>query len=165
MFKPCVRDTNTPITRLSEFMDVIMKNLVAISFLLFTLLSLASCHKAEPTAKEQTLYAAAAKLEYVGESKGGYKMITSEIDAMDSFSDLCMMPTSDEFTGDWIYKFVFNPKEIVIGGKEIVVLFGENNASVDGVTYIPEEGVSYSSILEWVAIKYNQFDYELQYED
>src|SRR5699024_12150261 len=47
-----------------------------------------------------------------------------------------------------------NPREKVINGHEIVVLFGETSMSVDGVTYLPETGVPYGAVLEWAEGKY-----------
>ncbi len=40
----------------------------------------------------------------------------------------------------------------------------ESSVSIGGVNYIPEEGVSYSDILDWAAAKYKYFDYELRYD-
>lgn len=58
-------------------------------------------------------------------------------------------PSSDIFDQEWIYRFTYSPKEKVIDGEEIILLFGSDSMSINGTSYQPEPGVDYSSILEW----------------
>jgi hypothetical protein len=99
-----------------------MKKTVCL-LLLLMLLPLTSCHSEKTDAREQLLDAPAARMEYANESNGGYKMITSEIFSLSSLASMRLVPTSAAFSGDWIYKIVFNPKEIVIDGEEIVLYY------------------------------------------
>ena len=103
--------------------------------------------------------APAATMEFAGEPS--YKLITSEIGTLRSFDSLLLEPSEEEFTGEWVYRLVFNPKAMALNGEEIVVLFGEKNLSINGQTYTGEDGVDYADILDWAAGKYQYFDYEL----
>lgn len=69
--------------------------------------------------------------------------------------DLTIQPSDEDFTGDWLYRFTYSPAEEVKGGDEIVVLFGEENMQIDGVTYVAEPGVPYGEILDWAALAYD----------
>ncbi len=92
----------------------------------------------------------------------GYKLITSEIDTLDTFDSLRICPTQDTFYGEWIYRIVFDPETHITDGDKCIILFGEKNLSINGITYEAEEGVDYSDILNWASSKYKFFDYELQ---
>lgn len=106
---------------------------------------------------------AAVMFEYAEE--GGYKLITSEMGKFSSFDSLRIVPTDNDFQGDWIYRLTFAPKSYTDNGEEYIILFGSENLSVDGKTYVPEEGVNYAEILEWIAGKYKYFeDYELLHD-
>ena len=102
---------------------------------------------------------AGASFEFADDT--GYKLITSEISSLYTFDSLSLEPSDEEFSGDWIYRIIFNPKSIMPNGNEIVVLFGKNNLSINGQTYVGADGVDYADILEWAAAKYTFFDYEL----
>ena len=105
------------------------------------------------------LHAAAATMEFSEDT--GYKLITSEIGTLRSFDSLLLKPVEEEFSGEWVYRLVFNPKAVMLNGEEIVVLFGEKNLSINGKTYTGADGVDYADILDWAAGKYQYFDYEL----
>lgn len=92
----------------------------------------------------------------------GYKLITSEIDTLDTFDSLRICPTQDTFYGEWIYRIVFDPETHITDGDKCIILFGEKNLSINGITYEAEEGVDYSDILNWASSKYEFFDYQLQ---
>ena len=115
----------------------------------------------QQTERIQISNAPAAKFEYVDEADIGYKLITSEIALLDSFDTLSLVPADSNFTGEWIYRITFYPKEVCPNDTEIIVLFGEESVSIDGQNYSPENGVAYSTILSWAANKYEAFDYEL----
>ena len=80
---------------------------------------------------------------------------------MDSFDTLSLVPDDSDFTGEWIYRIAFYPKEVCPNDTEVIVLFGEESVSIDGQNYASENGVAYSTILSWAANKYEAFDYEL----
>ena len=101
-----------------------------------------------------------ATFEYKDDS--GYKLITSEIDALDTFDSLRICPTQEIFYGEWIYRIVFDPETHITDGDKCIILFGEKNLSINGITYEAEEGVDYLDILNWASSKYKFFDYELQ---
>ena len=104
-------------------------------------------------------HAPAATMEFAEDT--GYKLITSEIGTLRSFDSLLIEPSDEEFSGEWVYRLVFNPKAMALNGEEIVVLFGEKNLSINGQTYTGADGVDYRDILDWAAGKYQYFDYEL----
>ena len=74
-----------------------------------------------------------------------------------SLADMRIIPADETFTQEWIYRFTYNPQEKVINGHEIIVLFGASSLEIDGVTYAPEEGTSYDSILEWAEGVYKYY--------
>lgn len=104
--------------------------------------------------------ATVAIFEFIDDKDKGYKLFTSEIATFYSFDSLRLEPSEEEFSGDWIYRIIFNPKS----KNEIVILFGENNLSVNGRTYMAAEGVDYTNILNWAKWKYDYYDYELRQE-
>ena len=94
------------------------------------------------------------KLEYSGQ-EGGKPILSWDPIMMLGWSSMAIQPTEGEFTEEWIYRFTYNPREKVIGGHEIVILFGETSMSIDGVLYQPEDGVAYDKVLEWARLKYD----------
>ena len=74
-----------------------------------------------------------------------------------SVADMRIVPSDEEFNQEWLYRFTYNPREKVINGHEIVILFGSSALEIDGVTYVPEDGVPYEAILEWAEGKYNYY--------
>ena len=122
---------------------------------------IASYNAEQETERTQISSAPAAKFEYVDEADTGYKLITSEIDLLDSFDTLALVPTDSDFSGDWIYQITFYPKETNPNDTEVIIMFGQGSVCIDGKNYIPEKDVNYSTILSWAADKYEAFDYEL----
>ena len=119
-------------------------------------------HNAEKEIERtQISNAPAAKFEYIDEADTGYKLITSEVDLLDSFDTLALAPTDSDFSGDWIYRITFYPKETNPDDTEVIIMFGQASVCIDGKNYIPEKDVDYSTILSWAADKYEAFDYEL----
>ncbi len=58
---------------------------------------------------------------------------------------------------EWLYRIVFNPAERMKGTDEIIVSFHKDYVQIGSEYYLPESGVSYSSILEWARGKYEHF--------
>lgn len=104
----------------------------------------------------------AASFEFIDDKDKGYKLFTSEIATLWTFDSLNLKPSEEEFSGDWIYRIIYNPKSIMPNGNEIVILFGENNLSVNGKTYVAGDGADYTGILNWAKWKYDYYDYELR---
>ncbi|MBE6561998.1 MAG: hypothetical protein E7662_12825 [Ruminococcaceae bacterium] len=105
----------------------------------------------------------AASIEYAGEA--GYRLITSEVSKLWSLDSLLIEPTEEPFSGDWIYRLTYEPDFFMEYGRNIVVLFGEKNLSLNGETYTAAPGVDYADILAWAEGKYKYFtDYPLYTE-
>ena len=135
-----------------------MKKLIVLFLMLVHVFVLSSCKTNDQIEREKISDYAVATFEYVEDV--GYKLITSEIDSLDTFDSLLLKPSDIEFDGKWIYRITFNPTEYSKNTEEVVILFGENSVSINGKTYIGD-GVSYSEILNWASGKYVFFDYEL----
>ena len=88
---------------------------------------------------------------------GGSVQVTSEIALLWTLDDLDILPSDEPFAGEWLYRIVFNPSSAVEGGDEITVLFGPENLSINGQTYVAAEGVDYADILSWAEGKYQYF--------
>ena len=135
-----------------------MKKLRALFLIFVCIFVLSLCKTNEQVEREKISDYAVATFEYVDHV--GYKLITSEIDSLDTFDSLLLKPSDNKFDGNWIYRITFNPTEYSKNTKEVVILFGEESVSINGKTYIGD-GVPYSEILNWVSGKYDFFDYEL----
>ena len=120
---------------------------------------LSSCTSNNQTERETVSNSAVATFEY--NEDNGYKLITSEIDSLDTFDGLTLKQAEVDFTGDWVYRIIFNPQKYSKNTEEVVVLFGEECISINGVTYIADDNVLYSDILSWAEAKYKFFDYDL----
>ena len=94
------------------------------------------------------------KLEYSGQ-EDGKPILSWDPIMMWEWPNMMIQPAEGEFTEEWVYRFTYNPREKVINGHEIVVLFGKTSMSIDGVLYQPEDGVAYDTILEWAEMKYD----------
>ena len=70
---------------------------------------------------------------------------------------MAIQPSDEEFDGEWLYRFTYNPVEKVTSGHEIVVALGEAMMEIDGVAYVAGEGVDFSSILEWAEGAYKYY--------
>ena len=128
-----------------------VKKLMALFLILVHVFVLSSCKTNEQVEREKISDYAVATFEYVEDI--GYKLITSEIDSLDTFDSLLLKPSDTKFDGNWIYRITFNPTEYSMNTEEVVILFGEKSVSINGKTYIGD-GVSYSEILNWASGKY-----------
>ena len=135
-----------------------MKKSVALILAVLCVLGLSACKGDEPVQRERVSDFAVATFEYIEDD--GYKLITSEIDSLDTFDGLLLKPADVEFDGEWIYRIIYNPAKYSKNTEEFVILFGAECVSVNGTTYIGD-GAAYSGILDWAAGKYKFFDYEL----
>ena len=94
------------------------------------------------------------KLEFAGR-QDAEPVFSDNAGTTASIADMRVQAPDGEFDEEWIYRFTYNPQEKVIDGNEIVVLFGESSMSVDGVKYLPEDGVDYGDILQWAEGAYD----------
>ena len=74
---------------------------------------------------------------------------------MVSVAELSLEPGGSAPEEDWLYRFTYFPEEYVSGTEEIVVEFGPTGLTIDRESYVPEEGVSYHTILQWARDKYD----------
>lgn len=139
--------------------DMCMRKLMILAVIFVCVLGLSACGvDKENTDRESVSDFTVAAFEYRDDD--GYKLITSEIDSLDTFDSLLLKPTETEFSGEWIYRIVYNPSEYSKNTEEFVILFGEESVSINGKNYIGDD-VPYSEILGWASSKYEFFDYEL----
>ena len=136
-----------------------MKKLIALVLALVCVLGLTSCKPNNQVKREAVSAFTVATFEY--KEDDGYKLITSEIDSLNTFDSLLLKPAEIEFDGEWIYRITYNPQKYSKDTEEFVILFGEQCVSINGITYFADDGVSYSDILNWAVSKYEFFDYEL----
>lgn len=98
-----------------------------------------------------------AKLET---ADGQIVYVDSKIDKLSSLADMeihaAPMEPADE-PDDWIYRITFNPSEKVSGSEEIVVSFHETYVQINSEYYLANEGVDFSSILDWAESKFAYF--------
>jgi hypothetical protein len=90
-------------------------------------------------------------------------LIDNDLTPAHNFATLSIEPSEDsegESESEWIYRFTYNPKEKVINGTEIVVLFGSGSLSINSELYKPLDGVNYEKILEWAENTYNYYSAE-----
>jgi Antirepressor regulating drug resistance, predicted signal transduction N-terminal membrane component len=98
--------------------------------------------------------------------------VDSEISLLRTFADLRLVESPLEPADteeEWIYRIIYNPAERVKGTDEIIVSFHKDYVQINSEYYLPESGVSYSSILEWARGKYEYFlsnngDFTIRYE-
>ena len=136
-----------------------MKKLIALVLVLFCALSLFACKADNQEDTALVPISFVATFEYRDDN--GYKLITSEIDSLNTINSLLLKKSETEFDGEWVYRIVFNPQKYTKQVEECVVLFGEECISINGVTYVADDNASYSDILSWAEAKYKFFDYEL----
>lgn len=127
-----------------------MKKLKFLLLALLVCLALTACGE-EKDVMEEISSAPFVKVESAVD--GGAAIVSNE--TTKDLSALTIQPSDEGFTGDWLYRFTYSPAEKVKGGDETVVLFGEENMQIDGVTYVAEPGVPYSKILDWAALAYD----------
>ena len=121
-------------------------------------IALSACSSVkEKTVFEKIKESPAARLEL---PDGSGTIVDSEIQSLRSFADLNIQSSPLEPADseeDWLYRIVFNPSEKVTGNDEITVSFHEDYLQIDAEYYLPADGVSYESILEWAAGKFDYF--------
>ncbi|MBQ6356100.1 MAG: hypothetical protein IJI52_03270 [Solobacterium sp.] len=91
---------------------------------------------------------------------GSSTIIDSEIASLRSFADLDIKASPLEPADseeDWLYRIVFNPSEKVTGADEIIVSFHSDYVQINTEYFLPADGVSYESILEWAEGKFAYF--------
>lgn len=136
-----------------------MKKLITLLIALSCIFVLSACTSNNQTKRETVSDSAVATFEYIEDK--GYKLITSEIDSLDTFDGLMLKQAEVDFTGDWVYRIIFNPQKYSKNTEAVVILFGEECISINGETYVADDNVSYSDILSWAEAKYKFFDYDL----
>ena len=136
-----------------------MKKLITLLIALSCIFVLSACTSNNQTKRETVSDSAVATFEYIEDK--GYKLITSEIDSLDTFDSLMLKQAEVDFTGEWVYRIIFNPQKYSKNTEEVVILFGEECISINGVTYLADDNVLYSDILSWAEAKYKFFDYDL----
>ncbi|MBR3841577.1 MAG: hypothetical protein IKM20_10610 [Erysipelotrichales bacterium] len=136
-----------------------MKKLITLLIALSCIFVLSACTSNNQTKRETVSDSAVATFEYIEDK--GYKLITSEIDSLDTFDGLMLKQAEVDFTGEWVYRIIFNPQKYSKNTEEVVILFGEECVSINDETYIADDNVSYSDILSWAEAKYKFFDYDL----
>lgn len=134
-----------------------MKRIGLLSLLLFLLISLAGCKDTEAeNIFEEIRTAPVVKLESARD-KDHEPIFCDNAGTTASLADMVIQPSDEEFDGEWLYRFTYNPAEKVTNGHEIVVAFGETMMEIDGVPYAAEEGMDFSSILEWAEGAYRYY--------
>lgn len=128
--------------------------LILICALCLLLSSCAADQAEDNNIMEEIQSAPVVKLEYSGQ-EGGEPVFSWDPLTMSSLSVMRIQTAEGEFTEEWVYRFTYNPREKVINGHEIVVLFGKTSMSIDGMLYQPEAGVAYDDILEWAEMRYD----------
>lgn len=136
-----------------------MKKLITLLIALSCIFVLSACTSNNQTKRETVSDSAVATFEYIEDK--GYKLITSEIDSLDTFDSLMLKQAEIDFTGEWVYRIIFNPQKYSKNTEAVVILFGEECISINGETYVADDNVSYSDILSWAEAKYKFFDYDL----
>ena len=136
---------------------------------------LAVCLMTDPLSiKEKSVFdkieeSSAAKMEL---PEGPSIFVDSEIASLRTFAGLRLAASSLEPADaeeEWLYRIIYNPAERVKGSDEIIVSFHKDYVQIDSGYYLPESGVSYSSILAWAKGKYEYFlsnhgDFTIRYE-
>ena len=120
--------------------------------------SLVACNNAESNSDifEEIRTAPVVKLESAQDKDNG-PIFCDNAGTTASLADMAIQPSDEEFDGEWLYRFTYNPVEKVTNGHEIVVTLGETMMEIDGVPYAAGEGVDFSSILEWAEGAYHYY--------
>lgn len=122
------------------------------------IISLSACSSSNgKTVFEKIQESPAAKMEL---PDGSSFIVDSEILSLRSFADLNIQLSSLEPADseeDWLYRIIFNPSEKVLGTDEIIVSFHKDYLQINTEYYLPADGVSYESILEWAEGKFDHF--------
>ena len=139
-------------------MEKIFRICLPLLLLPILLVSLVACDNAESDADifEEIRTAPVIKLESAQDTDNG-PIFCDNAGTTTSLADMALQPSDEEFDGEWLYRFTYDPAEKVKNGHEIVVALGEAMMEIDGVTYVAGEGVDFSSILEWAEGAYNYY--------
>lgn len=131
---------------------------ISIIILCFLCLLLSGCNSDETESSifEEIRTAPVVELEFA-EQQENKPLFVDNAGTTTSIADMNIVPSDEEFSQKWIYRFTYNPQQKVIDGHEIVVLLGSSAIEIDGVTYVPEDGVSYEAILEWAEGVYSYY--------
>lgn len=124
--------------------------------ILCPLLSACAPGETEPTIIDEIRAAPVVKLE-CAQSENSEPIFADNVGTTASIADMRLQPSDGTWNEAWIYRFTYNPDEKVRDGHAIVILFGSASMSVDGIPYIPEDGVAYDTILEWAEGVYSAF--------
>ena len=136
---------------------------------------LAVCLMTDPfSTKEKSVFdkieeSPVAKMEL---PDGSAFFVDGEISLLRTFAGLRLVESPLEPADteeEWLYRIIYNPGERVKGSDEIIVSFHKDYVQINSEYYLPESGVSYSSILEWARGKYEYFisnngDFTIRYE-
>lgn len=102
-----------------------------------------------------------AKFEYINELEHPL-YITSEIKTLSMMFESLVLVKGDivKYDEKWIYRIVFNCKELIANSSEIVVLVGENNMWINDVVYTTPEPIEFDTIVRVIRSKYDFFSDE-----
>lgn len=126
-----------------------MKKLRCLLLALLVCLALTACGE-EKDVMEEIYSAPMVKVESA--ESGAVIFANNDVTTTKQLSGLNIQPSDEDFSGEWLYRFTYNPGEKVKGADEIVVLFGQENLQMNGVTYVADPGVPYSRILDWAGL-------------
>ena len=120
------------------------------------LLSACAPGQAEKSVMDEIRSAPVVKLECSGLAGGG-PIFADNVGTTAAIADMRIHAADSGFDEGWIYRFTYNPDEKIRDGHAIVILFGSASMSVDGIPYIPEDGVAYDTLLDWAEGVYSAF--------
>ena len=133
-----------------------MKKGVLLMLAILMTVSLAACtstRQKEKSVFDKILESPVAKIELPdGSNLNVWE--TSNLSSLARFEleETNLKPTNQE--SDWLYRIIYNPKDIVKDGEEIVVSFHENYVQIGSKFYLSKQGVDYGDILEWAEQKF-----------
>ena len=100
--------------------------------------------------------AVSVKIEYAGDESCAYKVLSDNTEIFSHFfSSLRIIPAEGTFNEEWLMRLSFNWDTEL---EQITVLVGQSSMSVNGMLYVPEEGVRMSSIIDQLLYKYSYID-------
>lgn len=129
-----------------------MKKLKFLLLALLFCIALTACGE-EKDVMEEIYSAPIVKVESA--ETGAVIFANNDVTVTKQLSGLNIQPSDENFNGEWLYRFTYNPSEKVKGADEIVVLFGQEDLQIDGATYVADPGVPYSRILDWAELAYS----------
>ena len=132
-----------------------MKKIISI-LLVILVMPLAACSFSKE--KEQSVFDKMQECSVaLMESSNGVKVYvwnTMELASLSSFEieNTPLEPADKE--DEWLYRIIYNPKDIVSNVDEIVVSFHRDYIQIGSEYYLPKQGVKFSDILEWAESKF-----------